>query len=207
MSLRCPRCAYAISPRIAWLTVDYCPRCLARDRRAVQLEELDDRTGEHGDVDASAAGPEETDTPSARWVRAFNRRDRAGMLACLDPHVRLHPLKLHGVSDTGYRGHEGVMRWFADITRQGHEHRIVVSEFRTLPAGVIVTVGRLDFAGVSASAPVCGVHEVANRLIVSARHYMSDPDTLERLGLLRRQQKPGSSGNLRVSETSQMIGA
>jgi hypothetical protein len=50
------------------------------------------------------------------------------------------------------------------------------------------------------------VHEVADELIVTAHHYMSDPDTLERLGLLKRRQKPGNSGNLRISETSQMIG-
>jgi hypothetical protein len=150
--------------------------------------------------------PEESDTPSARWISSFNARDLAGMLACLDRDVRFHPLKLNGVTSSGYRGHAGVERWFAEITARGHEHRIVVSEFRTLPAGVTLTIGRLSFADVSAATPVCGVHEVADELIVTAHHYMSDPDTLERLGLLKRRQKPGNSGNLRISETSQMIG-
>ena len=206
MRLNCPRCGYTISPRAAWLTVEYCPRCLARDRRAVQLREPDRPTGEHGYGDARTASAEERDTPSARWISAFNMRDLAGMLACLDRDVRFHPLKLHGVADGGYRGHEGVERWFAEITARGHDHRIVVSELRALPAGVILTVGRLRFAGVSAGTPVCGVHEVADGLIVKAHHYMSDPDTLERLGLLGRQQKPATSGNLPISETSQMIG-
>ena len=206
MQLSCPRCGYTISPRTAWLTVEHCPRCLARDRRAVQLQEPDRAAGEHGDGDASTASADEGDTPSARWISAFNMRDLAGMLACLDRDVRFHPLKLHGVASSGYRGHEGVERWFAEITARGHDHRIVVSEFRTLPAGVILTIGRLSFADVSAGTTVCGVHEVADGLIVTAHHYMSDPDTLERLGLLGRQQKPGSSGNLRISKTSQMIG-
>jgi SnoaL-like protein len=206
MRLNCPRCGFTISPRSAWLTVEYCPRCLARDRRAVQLREPDRATGEQEYGDTSTAMPEESDTPSARWISSFNARDLAGMLACLDRDVRFHPLKLNGVASSGYRGHAGVERWFAEITGRGHEHRIMVSEFRTLPAGVTLTIGRLSFADVSAATPVCGVHEVADELIVTAHHYMSDPDTLERLGLLKRRQKPGNSGNLRISETSQMIG-
>ena len=207
MRMNCPRCGFTIRPRTAWLTVEYCPRCLARDRRAVQLREPDRATGERGQGDASASTAEGWDTPSARWISSFNMRDLAGMLACLDGDVRFHPLKLNGVASSGYRGHAGVERWFAEITARGHEHRIVVSEFRTLPAGVVLTIGRLTFADVSAGAPVCGVHEVADGLIVTAHHYMSDPDTLERLGLLTPRQTPRSSGDSRISETSQMIGA
>jgi hypothetical protein len=28
--LKCPRCHFSIHPRATWLTLDYCPRCLAR---------------------------------------------------------------------------------------------------------------------------------------------------------------------------------
>lgn len=207
MRLNCPRCAFTISPRTPWLTVEYCPRCLARHRVAIKLRAPARATGEHRYENATTEGSDEIDTPSARWVSAFNMRDLAGMLALMDRSVEFHPLKLDGgISGTGYRRHEGVERWFAEITARGHDHRIVVSEFRTLPGGVIVTVGRLSFADVSAGTPVCGVHEVADGLIVTAHHYMSDPDTLDRLGLLKRHQKSGSSGNLRISETSHAIG-
>lgn len=198
MRPRCPHCGDTISPRTEWLTVEYCPRCLARERRAVPLRALD---GADPEREAASAG--ESDTPSFRWVNAFNMRDLAGMLACLDTDVRFHPLKLHGVASTGYQGHEGVERWFADITAQRHDHRIMASEFRTLPDGVILTIGRLGFAAVSAGTPVCGLHEVANGLIVTAHHYMSDPDTLERLGVLTRQHKSDDPRDVHRSDTSQ----
>jgi len=35
--LNCPRCGLTITPRAAWLTVEHCPRCMARSRVAVGL--------------------------------------------------------------------------------------------------------------------------------------------------------------------------
>ena len=35
--LDCPRCGLTIEPRAAWLTIRYCPRCLARSHRIVEL--------------------------------------------------------------------------------------------------------------------------------------------------------------------------
>ena len=47
-----------------------------------------------------AAAPEALVT---RWVDAFDARDVEGMLVCLDPDVRFHPLRLDGL-DRSYRG-------------------------------------------------------------------------------------------------------
>jgi hypothetical protein len=33
----CPRCGLSIKPRAGWLTVEYCPRCIARARIPVRL--------------------------------------------------------------------------------------------------------------------------------------------------------------------------
>lgn len=35
--LTCPRCGFSIKPRDPWPAIEYCPRCLARARRAVRL--------------------------------------------------------------------------------------------------------------------------------------------------------------------------
>jgi ribosomal protein S27AE len=36
--LRCPRCGLAITPRVAWLIVVHCPRCIAHAHLAVTLD-------------------------------------------------------------------------------------------------------------------------------------------------------------------------
>ena len=35
--LNCPRCGLTIRPRVGWLAIEHCPRCLARRRVAVPL--------------------------------------------------------------------------------------------------------------------------------------------------------------------------
>lgn len=35
--LRCPKCRFAFRPRASYLTLDFCPRCLARTGVAVGL--------------------------------------------------------------------------------------------------------------------------------------------------------------------------
>lgn len=35
--LNCPRCGLTIRPRAPWLTIEHCPRCLARSRTPVAL--------------------------------------------------------------------------------------------------------------------------------------------------------------------------
>ena len=35
--LNCPRCGLSIRPKARWMTVEHCPRCLARARVAVEM--------------------------------------------------------------------------------------------------------------------------------------------------------------------------
>ena len=37
--LDCPRCGLTIEPRAPWLAIRYCPRCLARSHRIVELSQ------------------------------------------------------------------------------------------------------------------------------------------------------------------------
>ena len=118
-----------------------------------------------------------------RWVDAFNAQDLEGMLARLDREVRFHPLRLSGL-DGSYRGHDGVRRWFAQLTQLHHEHVIVLSEVHRAGDGKVLAVGALTLAGNFDIAPFCALHRIADGLIVAAHHYLTDPDMLEHLGLV-----------------------
>jgi hypothetical protein len=120
----------------------------------------------------------------ARWVDAFNARDLDGMLACLAEHVDFHPLRLNGC-DASYGGHNGVREWWRQLGRGSFEHRIAISETRATGDGRVLSSGSLTLGGEADIGPFCALHSFEDGLIVTARHYLSDPDMIERVGLLR----------------------
>ena len=113
----------------------------------------------------------------------FNARDLEGMLARLDPEVRLHPLRLRGL-DGSYDGHDGVQRWFERLKQSRHEHVIVLSHVHGSRDDHVLAVGSLKLAGNVEIAPFCALHRIAGGLIAAAHHSLSDPDMLEHLGLI-----------------------
>ena len=56
MRQNCARCGLTIRPRFAWLTVEHCPRCLARDRVAIRLRDPDRSPRGRGCDDAHRLG-------------------------------------------------------------------------------------------------------------------------------------------------------
>jgi hypothetical protein len=58
----CARCGFTISPRSAWLTVDYCPRCLARARVAIRLGDPERARGGDGYEGARGLGVRDRST-------------------------------------------------------------------------------------------------------------------------------------------------
>jgi hypothetical protein len=60
--LVCPRCWLSILPRVDWLAVEHCPRCMARLRIAVRMATVPE--AEHSDRNARRDVP-----PTARAVR------------------------------------------------------------------------------------------------------------------------------------------
>jgi ketosteroid isomerase-like protein len=131
-------------------------------------------------VSALVAGLRETIV--LRWVDAFNARDLHGMLRCLDVDVRFHPPRLSGISGS-YRGHDGVAEWFERL-RPRHEHRIVVAQVRPVGEDCVNVVGSLCLGADPEIAPFCGLHRVRGGRIVTAHHYLTDPDMIEHLGLI-----------------------
>jgi hypothetical protein len=61
--LNCPRCGLTIAPRTKWLTISHCPRCLGRDRIAVELFSSALPVDE---LYADGAGPQPLGAPTAR---------------------------------------------------------------------------------------------------------------------------------------------
>jgi ketosteroid isomerase-like protein len=116
-------------------------------------------------------------------MHAFNARDLDGMLACLDPEVVFHPLRLTG-TDRSYRGHDGVRRWLDQLEQLGHDYVIEVGELRSTQSDSVVAAGgelRLDG---TLLAPFSALHDIAHGRILAARQYLSDLECVERLGLL-----------------------
>ena len=131
----------------------------------------------------SATSSAAIETIILRWVDTFNARDLDGMLACLAPGVGFHPLRLGGLSSS-YRGHDGVRTWFAELRRRRHEHQIVLAEVRCVGEDQVHAVGSLSLADELDIGPFCGLHRLAGGRIVAAYHYLTDPDMIERLGLI-----------------------
>jgi anti-sigma regulatory factor (Ser/Thr protein kinase) len=59
---RCARCGLTISARSAWLTIDYCPRCLARARVAIRLGDPERAPGGDGYEGARGLGVRDRST-------------------------------------------------------------------------------------------------------------------------------------------------
>jgi ketosteroid isomerase-like protein len=116
------------------------------------------------------------------WIDAFNVRDLDGMLQCFDEDVRFHPVRLGGLSSC-YRGHRGVSEWFA-LLRRRPEHRIVVTEVHALDEDRVAVVGSLSLGADPVIASFCGLHRVRAGRIVTAHHYLTDPEMIEYLGLI-----------------------
>jgi hypothetical protein len=67
--LCCPRCQFAFSPRVAFMTPDYCPRCLAFRRVAHRLQRIAVETG-GGDLARAASDRSEVTAFAVRVVGA-----------------------------------------------------------------------------------------------------------------------------------------
>ncbi|HSO97606.1 MAG TPA: nuclear transport factor 2 family protein [Solirubrobacteraceae bacterium] len=123
------------------------------------------------------------ETIVSRWVEAFNTRDVDGMLACVSGDVDFHPLRLSGLRSS-YHGHDGIREWFRGLQSMRPDCQIAVSEVRGVSEGRVLVAGALTLGGEMEVAPVCALHRIDGGLIAAAHQYLSDPDMIERLGLI-----------------------
>jgi hypothetical protein len=73
--LRCPHCHFSLHPRATWLTLDYCPRCLAKRHVAEPLRTTDEPTGPMSSFAMTDPAPQVT---AMSTVHAAHRPDGAG---------------------------------------------------------------------------------------------------------------------------------
>jgi hypothetical protein len=98
----------------------------------------------------------------------------------MDPHVDFHPLSLSGDCRT-FRGHDEVREWFALLVLCGRDLRLEQLEISAYTSSTTIASGVLTQPNGQDATPFCGLHQIANGLIVSAHHYPSDPDSLPAL--------------------------
>jgi ketosteroid isomerase-like protein len=125
-----------------------------------------------------SAAADQSATLLWRWIGAFNARDLDGVLALMDRRVRLHPLRLSGL-DRSYRGHDGVRSWFARMKELGLEHRFAVSDVRG-DNEEAMAVGKLRLEPDTDPIRFWMLDKVEDGRIVSAHHYLTDPEAFPR---------------------------
>lgn len=147
------------------------------DRGARSPDARDDTpdtlTGSGGDRSAGAQ-------IVVRWIDAYNARDLDAMLACLREDVDYHPLRLGGLAGP-YRGHDGVRRWFTQLDAPRHRHRIDLSGMHELGDDHLLAAGAVHVGDDGDVAPFSAEYTTMRGMIATARHYLSEPDLLQRL--------------------------
>lgn len=118
------------------------------------------------------------------WLEAHNARDIERMLVYASGDVEYHPLRLTGGGDV-YLGHKGLRMWFGELERMNFRHELRAQELRADGVDAVVAIGSVDLVESPNIAEFCGVYRIADRLIASAHHRISDRQMMEKVGLLR----------------------
>jgi ketosteroid isomerase-like protein len=114
-----------------------------------------------------------------QFVDAFNRRDIEDLIALSDPAIEFHPTSLVG-ERRRYDGHEGLRRWLTDLDASQIDYQVRVKEVRPTDDGfLILSEVLLDGELVSPSAMLARIDD---GLIVEARAFLTDPETLRQVG-------------------------
>src|SRR5687767_8980364 len=94
--------------------------------------------------DTARAMADENVETFKRAAKAANDRDLEALLKELHPEVEWHPAMsaLLGGSETVFRGHDGIRRWFRDVTDALPEAKFDFPDIRDL-GDRIVALGRL----------------------------------------------------------------
>ncbi len=117
-----------------------------------------------------------------RFIDAFNRRDADALVALAHPDVEFLPTMLVGQRAV-YRGHDGLRRWVADLVASGAVHQVRVRTVRRLSAERFAVLTEVLIEG-DVTSPSAMIAALRDGLIVRAKAYLSDEQTLIRVGVL-----------------------
>ena len=117
-----------------------------------------------------------------RFIDGFNRRDADALVALCHPELELVPTLLVGRHSV-YHGHEGLRRWMDDLIASGAAHEGRLRAVRVLDAErfAVLTDVCLESEALTPSAMLA---RTKDGLIVHAKAYLSDEQTLIRVGVL-----------------------
>jgi ketosteroid isomerase-like protein len=119
-----------------------------------------------------------------RAIDAFNRRDIDAFLAVMDPAVEFTPLVV--AMEGGYRGHDGIRRWWQDLFGVFPNWSVEVTEVRDRGNLTLATVqarGRGGESGTPVNQAMWQVAEWVNGKGVRVVHHASKAEALEAAGL------------------------
>ncbi len=117
-----------------------------------------------------------------RFVDAATRRDVDTLVAICHPELELLPTMI--VSQRAvYRGHEGLRRWVADLVEAEVHYEACILRVREFGGDQFAVLAEvcLDGEVITQSALIARVQD---GLIVRAKGYLSDEQTLIRVGVL-----------------------
>ncbi|MGZ5320893.1 MAG: nuclear transport factor 2 family protein [Solirubrobacterales bacterium] len=120
-----------------------------------------------------------------RAFQAFNDRDLDAVLACLHDEVEAFP-RLAAV-EGGYRGHDGVRRWWAQLLRTFPDFHVEILEVRDLGGFMVVAALRLRGHGAESDTPIDAavwhVNQFRDGKVIRWRVYTSESEALKAAGL------------------------
>ncbi len=118
-----------------------------------------------------------------RAFQAFNDRDLDAVLAGLHHDVEAFP-RLAAV-EGGYRGHDGVRRWWAELLGAFPDFHVELLELRDLGEFIVLSL-RLRGSGAESDTPVDAVawhvNEFRDGKVIRWRVYTSESEALEAVG-------------------------
>jgi ketosteroid isomerase-like protein len=78
-----------------------------------------------------------------RTYELFNARDAEGIVALMDPEGELYPYAIDDHRAEGYRGHDGLRRYVADVVRLFDTFEVQIDDVRDAGDDVVLADGRL----------------------------------------------------------------
>lgn len=132
---------------------------------------------------------QENEALTRRALQAFEDRDLDGLLAIFDDDVTAFPI-LAGM-EGGYRGHEGIRRWWATLFDAFPDFRATIVDLQDL-GDLTLVVLRIRGHGAESSTPVDAtvwqVTTFRNAKCVDWRVYTSERDALKAAGVRSRNE-------------------
>lgn len=117
-----------------------------------------------------------------RFIEGFNRRDADALVALVHPQLEFLPTVLVGQRGV-YRGRDGLRRWVEELIASGAVHQVRVRDVRELGPDRFAVLTEVLIEG-EVTSPSAMVATTRDGLIVRAKAYLSDEQTLIRVGVL-----------------------